>query len=113
LSQESADGVKKVGLMMEHGQCKGSAEASEEPCGGNAEIKEVVKVIAAIIQLCLESPEADTFSHSRRSIEYGNTPGFQPEVKRVNKFPLSRGIKHPGGPHVLGKRDLGKPEVGF
>jgi hypothetical protein len=98
---------------MEHGEPEDTAEASKEPCGCDAEIKEVVKIVPAIIQFCLESPQADTFSHSWRSIEYGDTPGFQPEVKRIDKFPLSRGIKHLGRPHVLGKRDFGKPEVGF
>jgi hypothetical protein len=80
LSQECADGVKKVGLMIEQGECEDATEASEEPCGGDSEIKEVVKIVPALIQLCLESPQTDTFSHSWRSIEYGDASGFQPEV---------------------------------
>jgi hypothetical protein len=99
--------------MVKDGEAEKTAEASKQPCWGHPEVKEIEQIKAAIIEFFFESPQCDTFSDPCRAKEQCDAPGFQPKVQAVNELTLSRGIKHFGGPHILGKRDLRESEVGF
>jgi hypothetical protein len=78
LSQECADGIKKIRLVIKERQRKDTRETSEESCGGNAKVKEVKDLKATIINIVFKTSQADAFPDTGRAIEQRNTACFQP-----------------------------------
>ena len=113
LSEEGAEGIEEIRLMVEDGQGEQPAEASHEAEGGDSEVKEVEDVEATFVDLRLKSSEGDAFAHPCRAIDEGGASGFEPEVKPFEEFLLTGGVKHFGGPHVLGEWQFGESEVGL
>ncbi len=113
MGQQGADGIKQIGLMVKQGEAEDVAEASEQACGGDAEVEQIEQIVSALIQGFFESPQGDTFSHPCGAVKQGDASSFKPEVYTLDQFALSGGIEHLGGPHVLGERDLGESEVGL
>lgn len=113
LGEEGAEGIEEIGLLVEDGQGEKPAETSHEAEGGGSEVKEVEDVEATFVDVGLKSSEGDAFAHPCRAIDQGDAAGLQPEVKPFEEFFLAGGVKHFGGPHVLGEGQFGEAEAGL